>query len=177
MRDFIGYGLVSVRIALEIAKAVCDVLGHGRNGTAVQLLMETAAAETMIGAYPDRHTHVAGVGLTQVDEGTFDWLVEKYKSRELNEKLKESFGIDLAKLKYSDLALSPLLAFIFCRVRYQVVLQQIPERQADRAKYWKVHYNSTKGKGSPEEYLHRCKKAGINEIFENELMEEIKCAS
>ncbi|WP_286992578.1 hypothetical protein [Shewanella sp.] len=157
------YGLVNKQQVMVFAQAVCGVLGGGDK--AVDLLIETAAAETLLGSYRDLTTYAAGTGVTQVDEGTFDWLKSKYKKHRLADALYQAFGIYLGKVSYVELETSPLLSFIFCRLRYFAVKSPIPETREGRALYWKRHYNTSAGKGTPEEYLVRCELAGVNALL------------
>lgn len=160
------YGLVKKQHLLDIAITVCDVLGHG-NGYAVPLLVETAAAETLLGQYRDPTQYGAGTGITQVDEGTFDWLVDKYGNRTQNQKLKDAFHIDLKKVRYDELEHSPLLAMIIARLRYMTVPEAVPDTVARRGAYWKKHYNSfhPNAAGSAGEYLEKCEKCKTEELL------------
>ena len=38
----------------------------------------------------------------------------------------------------------------------------IPPKVEDRAKYWKTHYNTVAGKGTPEKYLERLRQFGLD---------------
>ncbi|RDH41412.1 hypothetical protein [Zooshikella ganghwensis] len=146
-----GYGLTSPNQALEIATKVYEVLGNG-SGYAVDLLLETAAQETKLGNYPDRTPTGAGVGLCQIDPILFKDIQNRARSAD-RDRLKESFNVDLSKLPHRDLAYSPLLSFIFCRLHYKLRPGAIPETLEGRANYWKKHYNTVAGKGRPEEYV------------------------
>jgi hypothetical protein len=150
------YGLSSQHHAADIAIAICECLGFGRTGHGVEMLLETCATETGLGSIQDSHPLKLGVGLSQVDQGTFDWLKNKYKSGAKAEALFERFGIKLAYVKYRELAYSPLLAMVFCRLRYMTVTAPIPKTRTERASYWKVHYNSSEGKGTIAHYLKMC---------------------
>jgi len=163
MRKPINYGLVSKPQALEIAQAVCDAIGG--NPLVVDLLIETAAAETLLGEYRDPTPYAAGTGVTQVDEGTFDWLKGRYKGHSIATQIHTAFGVSLSRVSYSELEASPLLSFIFCRLRYYTVPAPIPPDREGRAEYWKRHYNTSAGKGTPSEYLERCKLAGVDELL------------
>lgn len=169
MNKPIYYGLTDKAQAIAYAQAVCDVLGHGVNGCAVQLLVETAAAETLLGQFRDPSPYSAGTGLTQVDFGTFRWLQHKYQNHAKGKAILNAFGIYLERVSYQELEISPLLSFIFCRLRYCVVPSSIPDTQSKRAKYWKRFYNSSMGKGTAIEYLMRCKQVGVKELFEEYL--------
>lgn len=153
------YGLTNKTQIIEMATAVCNVLGNGSGGFAVDLLLETCAAETLLGTARDNTLYGAGAGVAQVDEGTYMWLQDKFarEDRKELELLKKHFNIDLSKVSYCELDLSPLLSLIFCRLRYRVVAEPIPHTLEERAKYWKIEYNSTAGKGTPEEYVSRCR--------------------
>jgi hypothetical protein len=149
------YGLTSQRQIVEISAAVCDCIGNGhwQQGEAVALLVETCAAETNLGTYKDHHAYKHGVGVAQCDLGTFEYLKKKYQRHLLAKKIFKSFGIVLKDIEYRELAHSPLLSLIFCRLRYYVVPDSIPVLREGRAKYWKMHYNTRAGKGTAEEYL------------------------
>ncbi len=152
----IGYGLAGTTQVPEYARAVCDVIGHGSTGAAVPMLVETAAAETLLGQARDLTPYRAGVGLTQIDKGTFDWLKGKYKDSGISQQLADAFGIRLHYVQYDDLRNAPLLAMVFARLRYWTVPEPIPRQIEQRATYWKQHYNTEAGKGTAADYLRRC---------------------
>ena len=146
------YGLVKQQHAVEIATRVCDVLGHGSNHNAVQLLLETAAQETHLGLYPDRSIYSAGFGLCQVDEiGFVD--VQKRTRKKDRVALLTNLGVDLNQVEHRELEHSPLLSFVICRLHYKLKPKPIPTDLASRAAYWKKNYNTKSGKGTPGEYV------------------------
>lgn len=153
------YGITRTTQALEMARDVCDVLGHGRNNKAVNLLIETACQETWLGQYHDRHYHVMGVGLCQFDQIGFD-DVRQRTSAAVAEKIKDEFGIDIRSIELRELAYSPLLSLIFCRLKYRLIPDPIPATLEGRAEYWKTHYNSLLGDGTPEEYVRNYRRHG-----------------
>jgi hypothetical protein len=163
----IGYGIVSKEQALEFAYSVCEVMGHGVNHCALQLLFETAAAETFLGEYDDPTDYAAGTGICQTDESTFDWLKTKFKDHHVRQEIKEAYFIDICIVPFDSLANSPLLSFIFCRLRYMVVPDEIPTTREERAQYWKEHYNTyaETAKGTPEKYLQRCEECDVDLFF------------
>ena len=160
-----NYGLVSKRDARLYAEAVCDVIGHGKANAAVLLCVETAAAETLLGDYKDPTPTSAGTGLTQVDLGTFEWLRDKYKNSRYAAVLLNQFGIDLSRTVYQELRTSPLMAMLFCRLRYLTVPESIPATREARAAYWKKYYNTSAGKGTPQDYIDKCQRAGVDALF------------
>lgn len=152
------YGLIDRHWAVPIAVAVCNVLGNGKFNNAALLLVETAAAETLLGDLRDPTERKAGTGITQVDEETFKWLKEKFTNKKEEAALKEAFGFTLSKVAYSELELSPLLAFVFARLRYRVVEFDIPTTLEGRAAYWKLHYNTDAGKGDESQYIAKARR-------------------
>ncbi|MER2493379.1 hypothetical protein [Catenovulum sediminis] len=151
------YGLVDATHAESVAVAVCNVLGYGSNNNAHVLILETAAQETQLGHYLDHTWRSAGMGLTQVDFSTFNWL-QNEKFERYQAKVKHAFGVDLMQVQWEELDQSPLLAFIVCRIRYLVVPNPIPTSVNWRARYWKQHYNTQAGKGKPDEYIENAKR-------------------
>lgn len=164
-----NYGLVNKIDAISYARAACNVLGGGKNPeSTVALLVETAAAETLLGDYKDPTPTSAGTGLTQVDQGTFEWLRDKYKGTALASRLLKEFGIDLSRTVYQELRTSPLMAMVFCRLRYMAVPTVIPATREGRASYWKQYYNTVAGKGTPAEYIEKCQRCDVDALFAEE---------
>lgn len=160
-----NYGLINKQDAVSYATVICDVIGHGKNNAAVPLCVETAAAETLLGDYKDPTPTSAGTGLTQVDLGTFEWLRDKYRNSRYAALLLSTFGIDLSRTVYQELRTSPLMAMLFCRLRYLAVSESIPATREGRANYWKKYYNTVAGKGTPADYLEKCRRADVDALF------------
>lgn len=163
------YGLAQKSYILGYARLVCDAVGHGASGCSIHMLVETAAAETLLGDYHDRSQYSSGVGLTQIDLATFNWLKQKYSNHPLSEKIEKKLNIQLNEIQYRELALAPLLSLLFCRLRYYAVRTPIPDNREDRARYWKRYYNTSAGAGSAEDYLSRCEACGVTQLFETDL--------
>lgn len=158
------YGLISRRQALETAKAVNDVISPKTGNRGVLMILETCAAETHLGQFEDKSDYKHGTSLAQVDFGTFEWLQDSYKDRALNDAIKDVFDIDLGAVQYRELEHNPLLAMIWCRLRYLIVPDPIPEDLTGRAKLWKKVYNSTAGKGTVEGYIEKVKQCKIADL-------------
>lgn len=151
------YGVISIDYLRSIAVAVASCIGNGVHGNAALMCMETAAAETRCGQYRDPTPDGAGRGVGQTDEGTFDWLKKKYQTSAIADAIERDFGIRLSRVNHDDLDYNPLLSMIFVRLRYWVVDEPIPRTLAERAAYWKLHYNSSEGKGNEEHYTKQVK--------------------
>jgi len=156
------YGLIKEEHLEDIALVVCNVLGHGKNKTAMHLLLETAGAETHRGKVKDR-TVGAGMGITQFDKLPFQDVKDRCSDRS-KELIKEAFDIYIELVEWEDLRYNPLLAMIFTRLKYKKVPSEIPKSIEDRAFYWRKYYNgitttnkdgsiSKGGKGTEQHYL------------------------
>lgn len=156
------YGLMLKEDAVVAARAVCEIIGSApTRENAVALLVETAAAETLLGDLRDPTMYAAGTGLTQVDKGTFDWLKGLYANTPTAEAIKKRFNIDISRTQYQELETSPVLAMIFCRLRYLRAQGAIPDTLAGRAEYWKKWYNTSAGKGTVADYIKKAQDCGV----------------
>jgi len=150
------YGLTTKNQIWEHARAVCDVIGHGRNNVGIQFLQEIAAVETHSGMLRDRHATRLGTGLTQIDRETGFVEVMRRTPIEMWERITQELGIEI-NVSYEMLAYSPLLSILFTRL-YLLPYPEFPALRVDRAEYWKKYYNSSAGAGTPEHYLRCCEE-------------------
>lgn len=155
------YGLGSKNEAVVIARKICDVLGGGVNNTAIQLMVETAQQETLLGSFRDKRPLSHGIGLCQFDFIGFKDVQERTRPH-INTKIFEHFGIKIRKVQHRDLAYSPFLSLLFCRLFYLLRPDPIPQSIDERADYWKQHYNTVKGKGTADEYIANHKTIPVN---------------
>ena len=146
------YGLSSKVQAIVLATEVCDALGHGANHRAVNLLLETAAAETCLGTYEDPTPGSAGMGLCQIDYIAFVDIQRRTRPH-LVKRIKQELGYNIQNVMHVDLIADPKLCFIFCRLHYLLRPEEIPLSLRGRAEYWKQFYNSMAGKGTVQHYL------------------------
>lgn len=145
------YGVLCNSQIFNTCHKVCRQLGMGKHKKAPELLLETIAAETQMGTYPDT-TKNSGHGLTQFDQIGFDDVVTRTRNKD-KEIVKRIFGYDLDEIAIRDLDENPELAIIMCRLKYKLRPEPIPEDVVSRAAYWKRFYNSSEGKGTIEHYL------------------------
>lgn len=152
-----NYGVINLKRIDEDAQMICDCIGHGKFGTAKEMIIETAIAETGLGQIEDK-TVDAGMGITQFDKLPFDDV--KNRSMKLKEKIKKELHVDISLVNWDDLRYNQFLALLFTRLLYWLKGDPIPATIEERAKYWKLHYNTVLGKGTPEHYLEMNKKFG-----------------
>ena len=152
-----NYGVINLTRINEDAQMICDCIGNGKFGTAKEMIIETAIAETGLGQIEDK-TVDAGMGITQFDKLPFDDV--KNRSMKLKEKIKKELHVDISLVNWDDLRYNQFLALLFTRLHYWLKGDPIPATIEERAKYWKLHYNTVQGKGTPEHYLEMNRKFG-----------------
>lgn len=155
-----------VSVVEAAAAEVSELFNDGSAATA--LLRETAIQESNMGQTKGTYTMSDGsgkfgrgsFGVSQVDERTFNDTLSRLRGDKGQPRnlvkyvdiMKDKAGIDLTEVTYEDLA-DPKLSLIFSRLHYLKIADPIPPTTAERAKYWKKHYNTSAGAGSPKEYL------------------------
>ena len=152
-----NYGVINLTRINEDAQMICDCIGNGKFGTAKEMIIETAIAETGLGQIEDK-TVDAGMGITQFDKLPFDDV--KNRSMKLKEKIKKELHVDISLVNWDDLRYNQFLALLFTRLHYWLKGDPIPATIEERANYWKLHYNTKFGKGTVEHYLEMNSKYG-----------------
>lgn len=152
-----NYGVVNLKRINEDALMICDCIGHGLYGTAKEMIIETAITETGLGQIEDK-TVGAGMGLTQFDDKPFQDIRDR--SIKLRPKILKELKIDISLVEWDDLRYNQFLALLFTRLHYWLKGDPIPASIEERAKYWKLHYNTVQGKGTIEHYLEMNRKYG-----------------
>jgi len=145
------YGLIKKEHLEDIVLVVCNILGHGKNKKAMNLLLETASVETKSGTAKDG-TIYAGMGITQFDKMPF-YDIKHRTSQRSKDAIKNALDIDIDLVEWEHLRYNPLLAMIFTRLKYIKVPAEIPSDMLGRAEYWKKWYNSELGKGTVDHYI------------------------
>lgn len=153
-----NYGFIDDETIVKQAKAICDCLGHGKYGNAVEMIIETAVVETGLGRIEDK-TIEAGMGLTQFDKLPFEDI--KLRNIKRREKIYKDLKVDIHLVEWDDLRYNSYLALLFTRMFYLLKGDPIPKTIEERAAYWKLHYNTKLGKGTVEHYLEMNRKYGV----------------
>ncbi len=146
------YGLLGHKELTEICKEVVKVLGGGE--AAERLILETAIAETIGGTYRSPVRYHFGLGLCQFDKIAFEDVKERTSSKR-QKAILERFNIDIKQVEYRELAYSPILSLICCRLFYLMKPGSIPATLQERGEYWKKYYNTYLGKGTVEGYVKK----------------------
>ncbi len=153
-----NYGYVTDEMAVEMSIKICDCIGHGKYETAVEMIIETAVAETGLGRIKDT-TDSAGMGITQFDKIPFSDVRDR--SIRLRPKILKDLGVDISLVDWDDLRYNLFLSLLFARLLYWLKGDPIPATIEERAKYWKLHYNTKDGKGTVEHYLEMNRMYGV----------------
>ena len=115
--------------------------------------------ESNNGNHPNTYREGYHGGIWQVDEVGYEAtkdisshpdLVEKHR------KIKEKFGIDWMKTSWEDLR-KPFYSGLAARLYLSNIPEAIPADVEEQAKYWKKHYNTSKGKGKEKKFVVECK--------------------
>ena len=110
-----NYGYINLKDIDEKAQKICDCIGNGKYGTAKELIIETAIAETGLGQIKNK-TDNAGMGLTQFDKFPFDDI--KKRNMRLRDKILKELGVDISLVEWNDLRYNDFLALLFTRLHY-----------------------------------------------------------
>ena len=81
----------------------------------------------------------------------------------LRPKILKELGVDIALVEWDDLRYNDFLALLFTRLHYWLKGDPIPKTIEERARYWKLHYNTSAGKGTVEHYLEMNRKFGLKD--------------
>ena len=108
---------------------------------------------------------IGSVGIFQIDKIAFDEVQKRattpneFKKFKKNvaiadEYLKETIGVPLRELTYSDLQ-DDRASAVVARLLLSLDPEPIPDTKEERAKHWKKFWNTEAGAGTPEDYLER----------------------
>lgn len=119
--------------------------------------------ESQFGTHPRTYREGYHGGIWQVDPIGFKQTQNNPKLQGAYEKIQNGFGVDYNTLKYEDLRIpmnSALAARLYLLDR---VGDKEPTQIVDRAKLWKVHYNTKAGKGTVPMYVRKVRSALYDE--------------
>ena len=110
----------------------------------------------------------AGVGIWQMDKGTFVWLTTSKRDFKTTREnyyglIKKRFKIDISEMLERKELYKPLVAALLARVYLLTKPEKIPPDMEDQAKYWKKHYNTEAGSGTVEKF-----KSDMKELLSKE---------
>ena len=127
------------------------------------LMHKTVAHESHFGRHPNTFRPGYYGGVAQVDPIGFEDTRDTDAHPGLRKKydqIRQHFGINWEDVQYADLV-DPLHSILAGRLRYMNVPERVPEDRLGQARYWKQHYNTEAGKGTPEKFLKSINKFEI----------------
>lgn len=141
-----------VKEILRIIDNVANEFSYGANKDNVRrFLFEIIATESDFGNAKDT-TLSSGEGLTQFDKITFNELHTELKNKGV------TFG-NCQNVNYSNLRQNPAYSVLLCRYFiYRRIPSAIPNTIQERARQWKVYYNTRFGKGTESHYVNMSNK-------------------
>lgn len=146
------YGYIeSLESLVRQTKIICEALDpESVIPNSVPMVLETAAQETQLG-YIEDTTREAGMGLCQFDQIGFHDT--KTRSVRFVQTIKDRFSINISLINRESLRYNPFLSLLFCRLKYKLVRDSIPDTVEGRWSYYKRWYNSYLGEAGKESYL------------------------
>ena len=145
----------------QFKELIIDVLTYiGYNsGSAVNLLMGTAAQESHLGEFI-KQIRGPAEGIMQMEPPTFDDNFENYLKYNpvLQRKVKEVANI--SHFKSESLRYNLALSIAMARVHYLRRSEPLPDADdiGGLARYWKKYYNTYLGKGTEQQFVDNYKE-------------------
>lgn len=118
---------------------------------AVELLMGTAATESLLG-YNLVQEGGPALGIYQMEGNTYT-DIRRYLNRDENLELKEIVDSFAGTPEPREMIHNLRFATAMARIRYWYVPEALPENLELQAIYWKEHYNTSSGAGTPAKYM------------------------
>ena len=127
------------------------------------IMIRIACAESNFGNHPTTYRKGYHGGIWQVDPSGFaatQDLVSHPKLKTKYKMIQEATDISWESVVWEDLR-KPLYSGIAARLILLNKTELIPSHLEGQAGYWKEHYNTESGKGTVDDFISRCKSAGV----------------
>ncbi len=139
----------------EIVRPALLSLGRSFSQPAARaLIMGTIAQESLCGRYIKQRGGPA-LGIVQMEPATHNDIWENYLRYKPNLILRLSSIFDIKKTDAKRLIYDLRYNVIMCRLHYRRVNAPLPAANDIQglARYWKMHYNTVKGRGTTSEFV------------------------
>lgn len=124
---------------------------------AENLILGTIAQESAYGKYRRQLGGGPALGITEMEPATFNDILTNYLKYKPALKEKITRICHVGAFSAIDLINNDKLAICMCRVHYLRVKYKLPTSLIRYAAYWKLFYNTRKGKGTMKEFVHNYK--------------------
>jgi hypothetical protein len=137
----------------SLIRRVLAGAGLPRDQEHIDLLMETAAHESLLGYYLTQLGGGPAKGLFQMEPATFE-TVRKYA---INTQPYTVYK-HLLDRTADEMEWDHKLAILMARLNYLSKPGAIPTTRSGRAAYWKKYWNTYLGKGTIKDYMSSARK-------------------
>jgi hypothetical protein len=125
---------------------------------AERLVLGTACQESACGQYVHQIEGPA-LGIYQCEAASHDDIWDNYLDFNLDlSKKVQRWYINTTNELSDELPGNLYYATAMCRIHYLRVPEPIPDTLPGQAALWKLRYNTPKGKGTVEEYIHNWRR-------------------
>lgn len=154
-------------VLVNAIRPALNTLGKGGLATE-QLILGTGIQESRL-VHRQQLGGGPALGLFQMEPATHDDCWENYLSYrgDLADKVKRT--LDAGQQPIADtMKVNDCYAAAMCRVRYLRVSAPLPDQNdiTAVANYWKQHYNTPLGAGTPEEFLEKWSQYVTDHTFD-----------
>lgn len=120
--------------------------------SAVNLLVGTICQESACGEYLKQIKGPA-CGICQIEPNTAKDIINNYILKRVNLFTAYSRLYNKNLTLEQNLCYNLMFSIFMCRIFYLRFAEKIPDTLEGQAKYWKKYYNTSKGKGTVEQYI------------------------
>lgn len=122
---------------------------------AVELLFGTASVESKRGTYLKQLGGGPALGIYQMEPATYNDIYQNFLQYKpsLLAKVEKLRGNNVLGSSEKELIGNLYYATAMARIHYYRVPEPLPKTPEAHAAYWKEHYNTILGAGTPEKYM------------------------
>jgi len=136
------YGISSDMQVLGMIERVCDIFGNGSSNAAKINIEKLIRHESHFGNIKD-HSKEHGESICQIDEPTFDWIIDKcindYDYKDECTLFQKYYYMNLEDIDYEHIRYLPEISIVLCRLRYKFVPEAFPIDDDGMWYYYKTH--------------------------------------
>lgn len=145
-----------------IGDTLCAAFGTTEPGLMKYLILGTAAAESRMGFY-NRQVRGPAIGMFQMEPNTAWDILQNYVAYRdiMKDAIKAVTGCSMRSRSglINELEFNPELQVVMCGIHYRRRKAQLIDREPETlAAIWKEKYNTYKGKGTIEHFVHAYNK-------------------
>lgn len=139
----------------QLFDLICETLEYCKmtvSSNVVQLILGTICQESACGEYLKQIKGPA-CGICQIEPNTAKDIINNYILKRANLFTSYSRLYNKNLTLEQNLCYNLMFSIFMCRVFYLRFVEKIPDTLEGQARYWKKYYNTSKGKGTVEQYI------------------------